>query len=275
MGYGSYCTIADIKGILGITATTDDTVIRKIAESASRYIDNYCNRHFYTISETRYFDGAKTLWVPDLLSVTTLKTDEDGDGTFENTLATTDYILYGAGGDDALNLYPRVRIEISEDSDYGSFANGIKKGVEIAGAWGYGDGTTATPYVTTSITGTVDTTTGLTLTLSADGTIEVGHTILCESEQMYVTALGTLSATVERGVNGSTAAIHSAKTLYYYRYPRDIYQACIDLSVALYQNRGKKGIQSERLGDYTYTMSREMMNGILEDSIPGYKRRRF
>ena len=275
----AYASLTELKAILGISSTTDDVPMRKILEAASRSIESYCNRRFYSTTETKYFDGAKTLWIPDLLSVTTLKTDEDGDGTFENTFqvatAPVDYILYGGGLEDSLNLYPKVRIEINPDGDYGSFANGVKKGVEIAGVWGYGDGTSATPYVATTITGTVATTTGTSLTLSADGTVEIGHTILCESEQMYVTALGTLSATVERGVNGSTAAIHSAKTLYYYRYPRDIMQACIDLSVALYQNRAKKGISSERLGDYSYTLSREMMNSILDDSIKGYKRMRF
>ena len=147
MGFGSYCNISDVKGVLGITATTDDTVIRKICEASSRSIDSYCNRYFYTQSATRYFDGAIRLWLPDLLSITGLKTDEDGDGTFENTFAITDYILYGAGLEDSLNTYPRTRIEISVDSDYSSFASGIKKGVQIVGVWGYGDGISATPHI--------------------------------------------------------------------------------------------------------------------------------
>ncbi len=279
----SYASLSEFKGILGITSTTDDTMMRKILEAASRSIETNLNRHFFSLTETKYFDGAVTLWIPDLLSVTTLKTDEDGDGTFENTFdgtaGTGDYILYGGGLEDSLNLYPRTHIEINPNGDYGSFASGVKRGVEIAGVWGYGDGTSATPYVATAITGTVATTTGLSLTLSADGTIEIGHTILCESEQMYVTALGTLSATVERGVNGTTAATHNLKTLSYYRYPRDIMQACLDLSVALYQNRTKQGLQSERLGDYSYTIAgtslgKSMVESILEN-VKGYKRMRF
>src|SRR3990167_11281712 len=112
MSYGSYCSIADIKGILGITATTDDTVMRKISEAASRSIDQYCNRYFYTQSATRYFDGGVKLWLPDLLSINAsgLKTDEDGDATFENTFATTDYLLYGVGLEDTLNTVPKIRL---------------------------------------------------------------------------------------------------------------------------------------------------------------------
>lgn len=280
----SYASLTELKAILGISSTTDDTPMRKILEAASRAIESFTDRRFYITSETKYFNGSgPVLWIPDLLSVTTLKTDEDGDATFENTfqVATVpvDYFLYGGGIEDGLNLYPKTRIEINPNGDYGSFANGVKKGVEIAGVWGYGDGTSATPYVTTTITGTVATTTGISLTLSADGTIEIGHTILCESEQMYVTAVPTGYATVERGVNSSTAATHSAKTLYYYRYPRDIMQACLDLAVALWQNRSKQGLQSERLGDYSYTvlgtsLGKGMVETILEP-IRGYRRMRF
>ncbi len=280
----SYATLTELKAVLGISSTTDDVVMRKILEATTRAIESYCNRRFYCTTETKYFNGGLSLWVPDLLSITTLRTDDIGDASLpfsavtENTFATTDYILYGGGLEDSLNLYPKTRIEINPTGDYSSFANGVKRGVEIIGTWGYGDGTTATPYVATAITGTVETTTGLTLTLSADGIIEIGHTILCESEQMYVTALGTLSATVERGVNGTTAATHSLKTLSYYRYPRDIMQACLDLSVALYQNRAKQGLQSERIGDYSYTIAgtslgKSMVESILE-SIRPYKRMR-
>lgn len=268
----SYATLTELKAVLGISSTTDDVVMRKILEAASRAIESYCNRRFYCTTETKYFDGASVLWIDDLLSPTTLKTDDDADATFENTLVITgtqaDVLFY------PLNEYPKTQIQSTVVATCDLVPN-IKKGVEITGTWGYGDGTTTTPYVATPVTASATTATALTLTLSTDGTIEVGHTILCESEQMYITALGTLSATVERGVNVSTATSHTGAALSYYRYPMDIHQACIDLSVALYQNRGKRGIQSERLGDYAYTMSREMMNSILEDSIRGYKRMRF
>ncbi len=267
----SYATLAELKAVLGVTATTDDVVMRKILEAASRAIESYCNRRFYCTTETKYFDGASVLWVDDLLSPTALKTDDDGDATFENTLVITgtqsDVLFY------PLNDYPKTQIQSTVVATCG-LAPSVHKGVEISGVWGYGDGITATPYVATPVTASATTATALSLALSADGTIEIGHTILCDSEQMYVTALGTLSATVERGVNKSTAAIHTGTAVSYYNYPRDIHQACIDLSVALYQNRAKKGIQSERLGDYSYTMSREMMNSILEDSIKGYRRLR-
>src|SRR3990167_1123787 len=278
MSYGSYCSIADIKGILGITANTDDTVMRKISEAASRSIDQYCNRYFYTQSATRYFDGGVKLWLPDLLSINAsgLKTDEDGDGTFENTLATTDYILRGGGLEDSLNGFPYTRIEISGDSNYSSFASGIKKCVQIAGVWGYGDGISATPYVADT-TITEDLTAGESaIDVTSVTNLSAGNNILIGSEQYYIYSIATLTLTVEPGVNGTTQATHtSGATIYIYQYHADIRQACIDLSVAIYQNRAKQGLQSERLGDYSYSLSKDMVNGILETSIRSYKRMRF
>ena len=283
MGFGSYCTIADLKGVLGITSTTDDTVMRKILESASRSIESYCNRRFYVTSETKYFDGARTLWIPDLLSINAsgLKTDEDGDATFENTFATTDYILYGGGLEDSLNIYPRTRIEISEDSDYGSFANGVKKGVQIAGVWGYGDGISATPYVT-GTTITKDLAAGeLAINVFAITNLSAGNNILIGTEQYYIYSISSLTLTVEAGVNGTTQATHSSgATIYIYQYPADIRQACIDLGVALYEMRNKnKGLQSERAGDYAWvaagtSLGKSMVESIL-DNIKGYRRMRF
>jgi len=281
MGYGSYCNIGDVKGVLGITSTTDDTVIRKICEASSRSIDSYCNRYFYTQSATRYFDGAVKLWLPDLLSITTLKTDEDGDATFENTLATTDYILYGHGIEDTLNVLPYTRLEISMDSDYSSFASGVKKGVQIAGLWGYGDGISATPYVTDT-TITEDLTAGESaIDVTSITNLSAGQVVLIGTEQYYIYSISTLTLTVEPGVNGTTQATHSSgATIYIYQYPADIRQACINLSVAMYQNRAKQGLQSERLGDYSYVIAgtsagKSMVNQILDNSISAYKRMRF
>ena len=283
MGYGTYATIADIKGMLGITSTTDDTVMRKQAEASSRAIDNYCNRHFYTQSATRYFDGAVKLWLPDLLSINAsgLKTDSDGDATFENTFATTDYILYGGGLEDSLNTVPKTRLEISEDSDYSSFASGVKKGVQIAGVWGYGDGISATPYVADT-TITEDLTAGESaIDVTAVTNLSAGQVILIGTEQYYIYSISSLTLTVEPGVNGTTQATHSSgATIYIYQYPADIRQACIDLSVALYQNRSKQGLQSEHIGDYSYVLAgtslgKGVVQSILDDNVKSYKRMRF
>lgn len=262
----SYCSIADVKGALGITATTDDTIIRKMCEAASRAIDTWTNRFFYAQSATRYFDGRVPLWVDDLLSITTIKTDEDGDGTFENTLTvTTDYLLY------PLNSYPKTKVVLSVDSGYGSFG-ASKKGCEIAGLWGYGDGS-ATPYIEDT-TITEDLTAGeADIDVTSATNLSAGHTILIGTEQYYIYSISTLTLIVEPGVNGTTQATHTnGDKIYIYQYPDDIRQACVDLTVAYYQHRSKRGIKSEKIGDYSYTLEKGYTTELLSDSILAYRK---
>jgi len=266
-----YASIADLKTALSVTSTTDDVVMRKTIDAASRMIDRYCGRRFYVTSETKYFDGHTPLWIPDLLAVTTLKTDDDGDATFENTFATTDYLLYGPGEEDALNKYPRIRIELSTDSDYGSFGAG-KKSVEIVGTWGYGDGISATPYISDTTTND-DLTAGETdITVTAVTNLSAGQTIKIESEDYFIYSITGLVLTVEPGVNGTTQAIHTTgKTIYIYQYPYDVWQCALALSSAVYQNRNKQGISSERLGDYSYSLNKELVKSICDDWVSNYR----
>ena len=68
------------------------------------------------------------------------------------------------------------------------------------------------------------------LSLSAEGTIQAGHTLRIDTEQMYVQAVstgGTKTATVVRGVNGTVAATHSTKEIYIYQYPGPVVESCL------------------------------------------------
>lgn len=277
MNLGTYATIGDLKNALGISTTTDDVVMRKMLESASRFIDKWCNRHFYVFSGARYFDGDEnTLLIDDLLSISTFKTDDNVDGVFENTWATSDYILYPR------NSYPKLWVELTGYGNYGSFAL-LNNSVEITGMWGFGDGTSATPYIVdTTLTAAITLTTATTCTVTSATNLSAGQTILVDSEQMYIYSITTTTLTVERGVNGTTSATHSnGASLYIYQYPADIRQACMDLSVSLYGTKGKEGIQSETIGDYTYQLYEGTQNSTgaikssLEDKISAYKRVRL
>ena len=136
-----YATLAGLRarlGITGVSDTADDAVLEAVVESVSRAIDDFCGRRFYAATQTRYFTAlrADRLLVDDLLSVTTLKTDDDGDGTYETTWTAADYYLapYNA----QLESVPRPywRIEVSEGGDY-TFPCDVRRGVEIAGSWGF------------------------------------------------------------------------------------------------------------------------------------------
>src|SRR3990167_10237043 len=77
--------------------TTSDVAIERIINAVSRKIDEWCFTRFYTTTadETYYYTAAESgkLYTDDILSLTTLATDEDGDRTYEVTWASTDYDL--------------------------------------------------------------------------------------------------------------------------------------------------------------------------------------
>lgn len=266
-----YNDLVTIKADLGITGTTDDSRLLAYLEGASRVIDRFCNGHFYIKSETQYYDGIVPLQINDLLSIDTngLTTDEDGDATFENTFATTDYILY------PLNTFPKTKIELSADSDYGNFGY-PKKGCSIAGKWGYGDGISATPYTDSGdSTGDNLSDTATTCDVTDADTFSPGQTILLSSEQCYISGYDTTNDTITivRGVNGTTAVGHNAGTgIYIYDYPADIEQACLALAETAYDTRKTHGYKSERLGDYSYTLAESSIPNPIRSSLFPFKR---
>lgn len=126
-----YCSLSELKARLGITDTNDDTVLEAVIEAASRAIDGETGRVFYATTETRYFtaEDGELLFVDDLLSVTSLKTDLDGDRVYETTWSATDYDL------EPYNRTPKTRIQMAP---YGTrYFPSVRRGVEITGSWGY------------------------------------------------------------------------------------------------------------------------------------------
>jgi hypothetical protein len=84
-----YCTLAEVKAALRLTDNDDDTLLERAIEGASRRIDGYCNRWFYKTSSTAvklYSRNSYVLMTQDIANTTvTLKTDDDGNGSFETT----------------------------------------------------------------------------------------------------------------------------------------------------------------------------------------------
>ena len=92
-----YCSLADVKAALRITDTIDDALIENSINAASRMIDQYCNRYFYSGSagEVRYYqanDGFMC-WIDDLQTITELKTAVTDPTIFDTTWASGDYQL--------------------------------------------------------------------------------------------------------------------------------------------------------------------------------------
>jgi hypothetical protein len=94
-----YCSLADLKAALRVTDAIDDSLLELAIESASREIDGYCERVFYSTSATRVYAPHNIYLVEtdDIVSVTTVKTSTDG-LTYDTTLDATDYQLEPLNG---------------------------------------------------------------------------------------------------------------------------------------------------------------------------------
>ena len=189
--------------------TPDLTEVLTVIEAASRAIDDYCDRHFYAVTATRVFDGDgyTSMWIPDLISATTVKLDEDEDGTFETTLTASDYRLVRSGHWDQ-DATPKTKIELLASGAIGAFQP-TDRLLQIVGSWGY---TADTETTADTVENNPLTDTGTTLTVNDGTNFDVGQTLLIESEQVYVTAISTNNLTVVRGMNGTTAAAHVQNT---------------------------------------------------------------
>lgn len=221
-----YANRTVLKARLDTTGTADDTSLLSLLDAASRFIDTYCDRHFYVASETRYYDGASSPWfIPDdILSITTFTLDEDGDATYESTVSDTDYNLY------PLNKYPKTWLKATTNGSYSGFGYGVAKAIKIVGLFGHGDGISVTPYRSSGDTVQDDplSSSATTLNVTAGTNFAVGQTLLIENEQLYVTAIASNTLTVVRAVNGTAAASHVKTTaIYIYEYPTPVVEACV------------------------------------------------
>ncbi len=107
-----YCTPEQLKSRTGISDNYDDVEILSACRSVSRWIDEHCDRTFARRTVTLQISvcGPYAVETPDLVSVTTLKTDDDGDGVYETTWATADYELQPVGADTLLEARPYTSI---------------------------------------------------------------------------------------------------------------------------------------------------------------------
>ena len=95
-----YCTLQELKDVLRITDNVDDTLLETVIEAASRQVDGYCERTFYSgDEEVRYFVARNSYEteIDDLVSLTTLETAPDGQA-FDQTWTAPEYQLEPLNG---------------------------------------------------------------------------------------------------------------------------------------------------------------------------------
>ncbi len=133
----AYCTTAQIKTYLGISATDDDTLIGDLNTRAQKWIETYTGRVFEsTGNTTRRFtvnEDTDAEWLyfdEDIASIVTVT--NLADATTTETINSTEYVTYPR------NETPYVAIRIldsaSKDWDY---ADDPEMGITVEGKWAY------------------------------------------------------------------------------------------------------------------------------------------
>ena len=194
---------------LNSTGTHADVRLRRLVENVSRQIDRVTNRHFYVQESTLYFsgDGGQKLLVPDLISVTSLKEDSNGDGTFDTTWDANDYTLFpynAAPTAEWGRSHRAIEVNLAKGTQ-DAFVRGVRN-YEIVGHFGWNEVTEA--VTTVDATGSFSST-ATAFSVTDSETVEIGWTLKMGTEQLYVSSATGTAVTVERGVNGSVPSVHA------------------------------------------------------------------
>ena len=283
----TYATADDLRDYLAGTSyssgwTSDAVAIRRILEASSRRIDDYCGGgSFGPQTQPRYYDiGCGNLRESPQYLATANSNDLANETQVVSVIpldnwlvspttvtayggtdrATSETLTEGHANDFFLvpyNSSPKTLLKLNEDT-----AKGLDSGqqtLSILGTWGY---TADTISVTTS--DAIASTSVTSISVTSATNLGPAQTILIDSEQIYITSISGNTLTVERGVNGSTAATHSGgASLYRYDYPVLVTQACLDLSKIVFRDRDLGAVASIGSGEAAITSAESEIQSIL------------
>jgi hypothetical protein len=146
----AYATLNQLKTAIrmGTADTADDTILEMAIESASRLIDDDCDRVFYSsgTAVTRSFvaNDGYVVDIDDNITVASVATDDDGSRTFSTTWGTADFqeepLNNLNGGQD----WPTTRLRAIASRSF-PCSEGAST-VRVTGTWGFG---TAIPTIIT------------------------------------------------------------------------------------------------------------------------------
>ena len=240
--YGDLTTLKSA-AFLNTPDDGQDERLLGMLETASRWIDGYCDRHFFTTQGERRFDGTGrvTLAVTDLVSADAVRVRQGSTGRWVgwNSGDWLAYPLNAAPTEPGGRPYTRIVATAG-----GRRFPVNRGGVIIAGAWGYGD---VREDAGLQVSGAGATAEDTEIAVAAPRgepavSLSAGHTVRVGEEQMYVTnAVDVQDATtlaVRRGVNGTTPATHAAGTgVEVYRYPSAVTEACLQQAALWWRER--------------------------------------
>lgn len=125
-----------------LSGAQDDAKIDRALTAASRAIDHFCDRHFWQATATaRRFDTCDqwTLDIDDLVSVTSVKTDDNRDGVYETTWAVSDYQLLplNPAAEPEPQPFDQIKAVAGRTFPQPSGYNSRLGLIEITGTWGW------------------------------------------------------------------------------------------------------------------------------------------
>jgi hypothetical protein len=134
-----YCTLSELKDSLQIDDSVDNASLEAAIMSASRMIDDYTQRFFYkdgTVGSpvARYYtpEDAISLNIDDIVSITSVATDNDLEFTYTTVWATSDFVVEPINNPRKGWPYNRL---VAVGAYVWPFQ--IPQSVKITGAWGW------------------------------------------------------------------------------------------------------------------------------------------
>lgn len=129
----AYTTNSDLKTLLGVTGSGDDTLLTTLIAAAQAAIDAYCRQTFEASGDTtRYFDAVRDVDGPRLLldyplcAITTLT---NGDG---NTVDSSQYVKEPRNGTPWYALTLKANAGVAW-----TYSAAPENAISIAGRWAY------------------------------------------------------------------------------------------------------------------------------------------
>ena len=252
------------------------TVARKLAalESISRLIDEKMERSEFgsgfgpRIGTNRYDgQGGSVLRLrDDLLSVTSITIRESTAAVATKTpVADTDYYLIDEDG--GYSQAPYRKILLHGQGAITAYGTGYRV-TDVAGTWGNSNQTrTLVPTVTEALDLTE---TGIDVSATTD--LSPGLTLLLDSEHVYVRSIASLTLTVDRAANGSTAATHlTGIAIARYLYPAAVTDLALRLYLRRWKSRDAGADGSDGGGDMPLVTPREGEDTIIRRTLYGMR----
>jgi hypothetical protein len=117
----NYATLQQVKSALRITDQVDDALLNVAIESASRWVDGWCDRSFAAAGTAVTFrdyipSGTfEVLFIDDAAEIVEVRVDDDLDGTFAETLRDVDWQAEPVNGQSGGLVLPFTRLRPFED----------------------------------------------------------------------------------------------------------------------------------------------------------------